>query len=96
MNDRTVSMIAGANGNGPKGVVAPPIMQFRWQLDPNTTVGLALVAATRRLKGAGVRHPQTRQRGSFGVCAGLHSRSVVYASGAATDAAGARTVRGIG
>ena len=58
MNDRTVSMIAGANGSGPKGVVAPPVMQFRWQLDPNTTVGLALVAATRRLKGAGVDTPK--------------------------------------
>ena len=58
MNDRTLSVIVGANGYGPKGAMAPPIMQFRWQLDPSTTVGLALVAATRRLKGAGVDTPK--------------------------------------
>ena len=58
MKDTTLSVIAGANGHGPKGATAVPIMQFRWQLDPSTTVGLALVAATRRLKGAGVDTPK--------------------------------------
>ncbi len=48
----------GANGHRPKGATTVPIMQFRWQLDPSTTVGLALVAATRRLKGAGVDTPK--------------------------------------
>ena len=58
MKDPTLSVFAGANGHGPKGATAAPIMQFRWQLDPSTTVGLALVAATRRLKGAGVDTPK--------------------------------------
>ena len=58
MNDRTFTVIAGVNGHGPKGTTAPPLLQFRWQLDPSTDVGLALVAATRRLKGAGVDTPK--------------------------------------
>ena len=58
MNDRTFTVIAGVNGYGPKGTTAPPLLQFRWQLDPSTDVGLALVAATRRLKGAGVDTPK--------------------------------------
>ena len=58
MKDRVVSVVLGANGNGAKGVAGPPLVQFRWQLDPDTTVGLALVAATRRLKSAGVETPK--------------------------------------
>ena len=58
MNDRTLSVIVGANGYGLRGATVPTPMQFRWQLDPSTTVGLALVAATRRLKGAGVDTPK--------------------------------------
>ncbi len=57
MNDRTITVIAGKM-DGPKGATAPPVLQFRWQLDPSTDVGLVLVAATRRLKGAGVDTPK--------------------------------------
>jgi len=42
------------NGHGSMGAIVPPVTQFRWQPDPSTTVGLAMVAASRRLKSAGV------------------------------------------
>jgi len=54
MKGQTFTVLVGTNGNGSKGATLPPTMQFRWQLDPSTTVGLAMVAATRRLKSAGI------------------------------------------
>jgi release factor glutamine methyltransferase len=53
-----LNTLVGMNGNGSKGALLLPTIEFRWQLDPNTTVGLALVAATRRLKGAGSDTPK--------------------------------------
>lgn len=54
MKERGFSAMVGMNGNGVKAGHAVPLMQFRWQLAPDTTVGLAMFAATRRLKSAAI------------------------------------------
>ncbi|MEA3335930.1 MAG: peptide chain release factor N(5)-glutamine methyltransferase [Chloroflexota bacterium] len=54
----TLGDALGGNGHDSDGGRAVPVSYFNWQLDAEVTVGLALVAATRRLKSAGLDTPR--------------------------------------
>lgn len=62
----------------PNGRLPEPTTGFRWQLDPNVTIGLAVVAATQRLSSAGVDTPRLDSEVLLGHVLGM-SRAQLYA-----------------
>lgn len=77
MLDTSVRTVVDYLWRSPNGKLSMPVSHFRWQLDPNVTIGLAIVAATQRLGSAGHDTPRLDSEVLLGHVLGL-SRAELY------------------
>lgn len=77
MLNANVSTVLNHLWQSPNRKLAVPVSHFRWQLDPSVTVGLAVVAATQRLSGAGLDSPRLDGEVLLGHVLGL-TRAELY------------------
>lgn len=77
MLETSVRTVVDYLWRSPNGKLSVPVSHFRWQLDPNVTIGLAVVAATQRLGSAGHDTPRLDSEVLLGHVLGL-TRAELY------------------